>query len=137
MAVGADVDILGARDDVPVFLGDSDILVFTSVPTRSDARVLIEAGLSGVPVVATDVPGARDVIEHGAIGHIVPADRPEEADHFVTALVGNRTLREDMGRAARERCERDFSLEASVALWESVIDELVQGHHPQSLVERA
>jgi len=48
--------------------------MFTSLPPARHAGVLIEAGLSGIPVVATDVPGVRTIVRDGETGFIVDVD---------------------------------------------------------------
>ncbi|MFC1517559.1 glycosyltransferase family 4 protein, partial [Candidatus Margulisiibacteriota bacterium] len=59
------------RQDVPYIYGLSDIFVFFS-NTEGFARVLMEAGHIGLPIVTTDVSGARDIIIPEENGYIVP-----------------------------------------------------------------
>jgi glycosyltransferase involved in cell wall biosynthesis len=74
-AGAAGIELLGSRPDIPDLLARSDIMVFPSRPTGEGMPgVLIEAGLTGIPVVATDVPGVRTVIADGETGVIVPHD---------------------------------------------------------------
>src|SRR5262249_47145948 len=69
------VDVLGRVDDVPAVLATSDVFVFTSVAQGEGMPgVLIEAGLSGLPTVTTDVPGAGSVVEDGVTGFVVAID---------------------------------------------------------------
>ncbi len=69
LADAAGVELLGSRSDVADLLRGSDLLVFPSRPAGEGMPgVLIEAGLSGIPVVATDVPGVRTIVEDGATG---------------------------------------------------------------------
>ncbi len=71
----AGVDLVGRVDDVPALLAASDVFVFTSVPEGEGMPgVLIEAGLAGLPVVTTDVPGARSVVDEGRTGFVVAVD---------------------------------------------------------------
>lgn len=124
-ASSASVAMLGARDDVPSLLRDSDILVFTSVPSGEGMPgVLIEAGMSGLPVVTTDVPGARDVVINGETGFVVAPGDPFAMDEHVAALARDAQLRKEFGRAARERCERHFSISASAAQWAALVEEI-------------
>jgi glycosyltransferase involved in cell wall biosynthesis len=126
-AGAAGVELLGSRSDVADLLARSDIMVFPSRPTGEGMPgVLIEAGLSGVPVVATDVPGARTVIADGETGMIVPHD---DLPSLVTAtgrLVGDPTLRSVMGEAARLRCVERFSLQSVAAQWLGLLQPLLE-----------
>jgi glycosyltransferase involved in cell wall biosynthesis len=79
--------------------------------------VFIEASLAAVPVVATDVPGARDVIDEGGTGRVVPVDDLAALTDAVAQLLEDADLRTAMGRAARARCEQLFSLERSTSVF--------------------
>ncbi len=89
--------------------------------------VLIDAGLAGLaglPVVTTDVPGARDVVVNGETGFVRdPADH-EGLVSAVASLCEDASLRDRMGRAARGRCTTRFSLQASVGAWRDLTLEL-------------
>jgi glycosyltransferase involved in cell wall biosynthesis len=121
-AVG--IELLGARDDVPSLLATADVLVFTSRPPEGMPGVLIEAGLAGLPVVTTDVPGANEIVEDGVTGLIVSVDDKPELVDAVESLLADRSRRHTMGTAARERCARLFSLESSAAEWETLLAEI-------------
>jgi glycosyltransferase involved in cell wall biosynthesis len=113
------VELLGSRPDVAALLTESDLMVFPSSSTGEGMPgVLIEAGLCGIPVVATDVPGVRTVIEHGVTGLVVPEDD-------LDALVAAARLLVALGRAARARCVDRFSLDAVAATWLSLLDPLL------------
>jgi glycosyltransferase involved in cell wall biosynthesis len=76
--------------------------------------VLLEAMGAGLPVVATDVGGVRDVIPDDAFGYVVP---PADADALKVAIlryVDQPELRRSVGSAARERILREFSRERMV-----------------------
>ena len=122
----AGVEMLGSRSDVAELLGRSDVMVFPSRPQGEGMPgVLIEGGLCGLPIVATDVPGVRSVIEDGTTGFIVD---PEDLDGMVAALsrlVEDRELRTRMGDAARARCVEQFSIGAVGSLWLKVLTPLL------------
>lgn len=115
------VEVLGARDDVPALLADADLLVATSRPPEGLPGVLIEAGLSGVAAVTTDVPGARDVVEDGVTGLVVPVEDQARLVDSVGSLLEDPDRRNAMGRAARERCLELFTLDATTEEWDEVI----------------
>jgi len=127
-AGAAGVELLGERNDVPELLGAADVLVFTSSgESEGMPGVLIEAGLSGVPVVATDVAGVADVVDPGRTGLIVPPGDVDAVVEAVAALLADPARRLEFGRAARERCVERFSIEAGAAVWRRCIDDLANG----------
>jgi glycosyltransferase involved in cell wall biosynthesis len=99
-------------------LVNADILLFTST-TEGEGMpgVLIEAGLAGLPAIATDVPGARAVIEEGISGFVVPVNDFEALVEASERLANDPELRKLMGVAARQKCVREFTLDSSVHLW--------------------
>jgi len=122
---GADIEVLGTVTDVPTLLADSDVLVFTGEPPEGMPGVLIEAGMSGLPVVTTAVPGAEEVVEHAETGLVVPVD---DFDALVTStmmLIVDGDKRRRMGRAARHRCEERFSLASGLTEWKQLFAEII------------
>lgn len=117
-AAEAGIELLGSRSDVAELLGRADVMVFPSRPQGEGMPgVLIEGGLSGLPIVATDVPGVRSVIDDGVTGFVVdPEDLDAMVDHL-GRLVVDADLRTTMGTAARTRCIEHFSIQAVGALW--------------------
>lgn len=120
------IQFLGARNDVPQLLGDADVLLFTST-TEGEGMpgVLIEAGLAGLPVVATDVPGARTVVEEGVTGLIVPVHGSTLFFDAAERLARQPDLRKTMGVAARQRCLDQFTLDSSVEMWQRQLARLL------------
>ena len=125
-AADAGIELLGSRSDVAELLGRADLMVFPSRPQGEGMPgVLIEGGLSGLPIVATDVPGVRTVIEDGTTGYVVdPEDLGGMVDHLAR-LVEDGDLRRTMGEAARARCVDRFSIGAVGALWLRVLTPLL------------
>jgi glycosyltransferase involved in cell wall biosynthesis len=108
------VHLLGTRHDVPNLLAASDLFALPSL-WEGLAMALVEAMASGLPVVATDVSGTRQVMIDGATGLLVP---PADAERLAAALV---VLLEDparareMGVAGRNRVESQFSASRQAA----------------------
>ena len=119
------VEFLGARFDVPQLLPRFDVLVFTSVAEGEGMPgVLIEAGMCGLAVVSTDVPGARDVVEDGVSGYILPVSAGPPLTNAVLELVRDPERARSMGVSGRERCATLFSTSAVIEQWRNAIDEL-------------
>lgn len=66
-------------------------------------QVIIEAGASGVPSVASRIYGITDAIEEGKTGLLFPAGDTAALKHALLELIENRELRQQMGEAARVR----------------------------------
>ena len=127
----AQVELLGGRSDVPDLLGQADVLVFTSLPPGEGMPgVLIEAGLSGLPVVATDVPGVRTIVRDRATGYIVDVDDMEALVASITKLLGDPGLRSTMGDAASRHCLDKFSIDSVADQWSVALQPLMGNARP-------
>lgn len=121
------IDVLGRRDDVPEILSVGDVFLFTSLEEGEGMPgVLIEASLAGLPVVATEVPGARTVIDDGVTGFVVDVDDVQGLVRSVHRLVLDPGLRRGMGEAGRARALSQFALDASVDEWRRLLSRLLE-----------
>ena len=124
-AAALGVEMLGVRTDVPDLLRGASVLLMTSAAaTEGMPGVLIEAGLSGIPVVSTRAAGVADVIVDGETGFAVGTDGPADLADQVAALLADAGLRDALGSAARVRCEAGFSVAATAQRWRNVVAEL-------------
>jgi glycosyltransferase involved in cell wall biosynthesis len=122
-AAAADVELRGSRSDVADQMRRADVLVFCSRPAGEGMPgVLIEAGLSGLAVVATDVPGVRTIVNDGETGIVVGTEDREALIEATARMIGDPDQRSAMGRAARQRCVERFSLAAVGDRWLSLLD---------------
>jgi glycosyltransferase involved in cell wall biosynthesis len=101
--------LVGERDDVPGLLSDADVFVLAS---RSEGLPLsvIEAMAAGLPVVASDVGGLRELVRDAETGVLVP---PSDATALASALrplLADRQLRRRLGVAGRARAKALFDL---------------------------
>jgi glycosyltransferase involved in cell wall biosynthesis len=87
-------------------------------------KALIEAAACGRPIVTTDVPGCREVVEHGVNGLLVPPRAPAALAKALRTLAGDCALRREMGRRGRERAVAEFSLDRVVAATLAVYERL-------------
>ena len=95
------VRLLGDRSDVAELLAGADVFVCSSHSEGMPVSIL-EAMAAGLPVVASSVGGVPEVIDDGHTGVLVsPGAVPAFAD-ALARLIGDRALRERMGRAGRE-----------------------------------
>ena len=111
--IGDRVRILGSRDDAADLLVASDVLVFVSRPDGMEGMPasLIEAGMSGTPVVGFDVAGASEVVVDGETGFLVRWGDSVGLASRLHQLLGDPALRAAMGKAARIRCSSLFNID--------------------------
>lgn len=106
----------GNTDDMLAAYASGSILLLAS-RTEGFPMTLIEAMQCGVPVVSTDCPcGPRDIIQNGENGFLVPQDDDNAFVEAVSALMDDASLRERMGRIAKETSTR-FSREEIIKRW--------------------
>jgi glycosyltransferase involved in cell wall biosynthesis len=116
----AECRLVGFRDDVATILSASDIVVSTSV-IESFGRVIIEAGVFELPVVATASQGPTEILREGETGFLVPIDDAATLAERLDRLASDPELRRRMGRAAALRVEREFNPLVNVPRLESVL----------------
>jgi glycosyltransferase involved in cell wall biosynthesis len=125
-ALAAGVELVGLRKDVAERLRRAEVFVFPSAPAGEGMPgVLIEAGLSGLPSVATAVPGVASIVRDGKTGFVVGVDDLQAMVAATDRLLVDPELRSTMGRAAREHCVANFSLDAVAARWLSLLEPLL------------
>ena len=117
------VHFVGVAADPAAALAAADVLV---LPSRTEGMpgVLIEAGLSGVPAVASDVGAVREVVTDGETGFVVPVG---DTSAFARGVRDALERRDELGRAARVRCLARFDLEVVAERWDHLLSE-VAGH---------
>jgi glycosyltransferase involved in cell wall biosynthesis len=103
------VRYLGMRGDVRDLMAVADVVVLPSYYREGIPRVLIEAAAMGRPLVATDVPGCREVVRNGVNGFLVPARDAVALAQAIESLLKNPKLRAEFGAASRRLAEERFS----------------------------
>jgi glycosyltransferase involved in cell wall biosynthesis len=119
------VHMVGLQDDMPQVYASLDLMVATS---HSEAMPLaiIEAMASGLPVIATNVGGVIDIVEVGHTGFLNKLDDLNGIANNIIALMSDRSVRENMGKAARKRAEKHFELSNSVNQMTDLLKSLIQ-----------
>jgi glycosyltransferase involved in cell wall biosynthesis len=105
--VAAGVRFLGIRDDVVRLYRGMDIFVLASY-REGIPRSAMEAAAMGLPIVATDVRGCRQVVENGVTGVLVPRRDPGRLTDAIASLASDPEQRRRMGEAGRRKALRDF-----------------------------
>lgn len=132
----------GKRPDVPSLLGLADVFAFPTEYREGVPRAVLEAGLAGLPIVATRMPGCTDVIQDAETGYLVPPRSPDALAGRILDLLSDRKAARAMGRRAADLVRREFGLELTAARYARLYADLLDApeqHDPDmpSLPEMA
>lgn len=100
LGIDGRVDFLGSCADVPTLLGGCDLFVFSTTREEGLGTVLIEALAAGLPVVASDVPACRELLEEGRWGVLVNPGDPAALAQAVIRRLGEPAGEESPGLGA-------------------------------------
>ena len=113
-AEAAGVRFLGHRDDPERLYAGFDVYVLAS-HREGFPRSAMEAAASGLPIVATDIRGCREVVEDGRTGLLVPVRNAPALEEAIDRLAGDAALRRRMGEAAAAKAQGDFDQRSVIA----------------------
>ncbi len=125
LGINGQVDFLGQRSDIPEVLRRMSVFTLSST-TEGLSMTVLEAMAAGLPVVATDVGGNRELINPPECGVVVPARDPQALAKAYVEVLHDRKQRAQMSIAARARAVRFFSLEHTVSEYANLYDELMK-----------
>ena len=104
------VEWQGFRRDMPRALQEAHIVCLPTYYREGVPRILLEAAACGRAVVATDMPGCRDIVHDGVNGLIVPPHDVEKLVDALERLILDHDLRTRLGAAGRALVEQKFAL---------------------------
>jgi glycosyltransferase involved in cell wall biosynthesis len=120
---------LGRQTDMPKFYRESDIICLPTQYKEGLPLTLLEAASTGRALVATDVPGCREIVRNNINGFLVA---PKSVDELVVALrqlILNPDLREKFGITSSQIVSSEFSAQIIqaqlVAVYESLLNDSV------------
>lgn len=108
--LGERLEYTGYRSDVPELLGNAGILL-APAEDEGHGRTLIEAMLLGVPVIASNSGGHREIVTDGVTGILVELGDTSAMCDAALDLMTNRIKRQRLVEAARDWAQRNFSAE--------------------------
>ena len=118
------VSFLGDRSDIPAILASVDATVLPS-SSESLSNAVLESMAAGVPVVASDVGGNRELLANGR-GILVPYGNGPATGSALRQLASNEELRREIGRNARSYALQNFTVERMCRMHEELYAELLQ-----------
>ena len=122
--INSKIKFLGDRLDViEIMSKDFNIFVLTSV-REGLPNVIMEAMSCGLPVVATNVGGVSELVEHGKNGFLVPSGDLDGLVKYCKILINDPNLRSKMGQKGKDFIKMNYSSEKMVREFEEVFESL-------------
>jgi len=112
-------------EDIHRMIPEFDIMLHTAC-FEGLPRVFLEAMASEVPIVATNVDGATDVIEHDVNGYLAEPGDIDELVKFSYKLLENKELRDKMGLAGKNKLKSEFDIKTMSEMLNKLYRELIE-----------
>lgn len=103
-----EVKIIGYKTDIYKHIKLADIIALTSIK-EGIPRIIMEGMAFSKPVIATDVLGTRELVEHGSSGFLVNIEQEQEFANFLRKLLTDNLLKGQLGNKGRIKIENDFT----------------------------
>jgi glycosyltransferase involved in cell wall biosynthesis len=124
LGIQKQVQLLGARSEIPELLNTLDMFVLPSLSEGLPMSIL-EAMACGLPVVATRVGGIPEVVLDGQTGILVSSQDVPQLARALETLVQQKNLRENLGSQGRQRVVEHFSRRRMVQEYQTLYESLI------------
>jgi glycosyltransferase involved in cell wall biosynthesis len=125
LGLSEQVSFHGFQQDLPMLMAALDVLVLASISPEPFGRVLIEAMAAATPVVATDAGAAREIVQHGVEGLLVPAGDAQALAAAIVQLLSDSRLAQSMGQRGQATVRERFGVQQYVDGVEAVYRQLL------------
>ena len=111
---------------LPDYYRNADLFVFPSV-SRAEAfgLVVLEAMASGLPVIVSNLPGVRTLVEEGVNGFKVPVNDPQTLAQRIRELMEDKSLCSNMGQKSREKVLESYAWDKAISRIERVYQDIL------------
>lgn len=120
------IEYIGQQKDIRPFLAESHAVIHASYH-EGMSNVLLESASTGRPVIASDIPGCREIYEEGVSGI---GFKPQNTEDLVRALIQfinlSYDVRKEMGKAGRKKIEKEFDRRIVVNAYQKEIDRIAE-----------
>jgi N,N'-diacetylbacillosaminyl-diphospho-undecaprenol alpha-1,3-N-acetylgalactosaminyltransferase len=120
------ITYMGERSDILDIMRQSDIFVLPSY-REGLPKSGIEAAAVGLPIIATDVPGCKCLVDNGINGFLIKPRDVKDLCSKIEKLIINEDLRTSMGRNSRIKAIREFDISKVVSSHIDLYNRLLQG----------
>lgn len=125
LGAGDQVVFSGFRSDIKEILASVDILVMPSL-LEGFPMVTLEGMAMAKPIIASDIDGIREQIDHNENGILVPPKEPDALAKAIIFLLKDRERARELGLSAQKKAEEKFSVEKMISETERVYKEILQ-----------
>jgi len=115
------VQLVGEVSDIRPLLAAMNLFALPSTSVETFSNAALEAMAMSLPVVLSDIGGAREMVRQGCEGFVVPVGDDDALFHALRTLCTDAPLLASMGHAARERVEADFVFDRMVATYRAIV----------------
>jgi len=116
----------GTRRDVPPMLAAMDVFVFPSL-WEGMPNALAEAMAAGLPIIASDIPQNRELIDHEKSGLVFTSGSSDAMVLMLKRMLEHMHLAKELGRAARTRIAESFIIEQTINRYMACFQEILRG----------
>lgn len=105
-------------DEMAAWYASADVVAVPSVRDEAFGLVLVEAMATGIPVIASNIGGMREIVEHGVTGYLADVKSlSAQLAVYISELLRDPLLHERIGRNGRERVLQHFTWQATAERW--------------------
>lgn len=116
---------LGNERNIEGLLAHSDVFILLS-DWEGFPLSILEAMRSGLPIIASDVGGVSESVQHGENGFLIKRNDAEQLHQMIKALLENQGLRIEMGKASRRNFERQFTFEQMLTKTDAYYKKIIE-----------
>ncbi|RLU01156.1 glycosyltransferase family 4 protein [Ketobacter sp.] len=131
------IRFLGHVDDMPDLLADVDLVVLPSEYGEGVPRILIEAAASGIPLVAFDMPGCREIVLDGSNGYLVARGNQSALNHAIAKVFSSQEHYKNLAESSRRHFMSEFEQQSVIERTLQVINHTELSPHPVSTPGRS
>lgn len=128
LGLNQNVIFLGKRDDIPSLLKQADIFVLPTLIENQPISV-IEAQIAGKAIIASDVGGIPEIIEHGVTGLLTPAKNTAMLANNLNLLLTNHKLRKSLGSNAKKWGMTHWSIDSGMLKLMDIYKSVLKGRN--------
>lgn len=125
LGLNKNVIFTGYRRDIPALLAAMDVFVLPSL-WEGLPNALLEAMGAGKPIIATDIPPIREVINSEKSGILIPPKDSNTLASSIKSLLVNKTFALTLGKNAQMRAFSNFNIETTVSKYMELFEEILQ-----------
>lgn len=108
------IHVAGYRNDVPALMAAANVQIQPSISGEGLPKTVIEAMALALPSIVTSTGGSKELVEDEETGYVVPVNNPSALANKISALYDDQQLAIIMGKKAKLRMQKSFSLKKSV-----------------------